>query len=63
VKTAERSSSVAVSSPRTRFEFTVRDAGDDCLDSDVDPSTGEAIVTLAAGEINETLSPGIHLTG
>jgi hypothetical protein len=46
-----------------RFEFTVRDAGDDTLDSDVDPATGEAEVTLAAGENNETVGAGIHFTG
>ena len=46
-----------------RFEFTVPDAGDDSLDSDVDPATSQAVVTLAAGETNTTIGAGIHFTG
>ncbi|MBV7333569.1 carboxypeptidase regulatory-like domain-containing protein [Chloroflexi bacterium TSY] len=41
-------------------QLTSQDAGDDALDSDADPSTGEtAQVTLAAGENNDTIDAGL----
>jgi uncharacterized repeat protein (TIGR01451 family) len=41
--------------------FTQQNAGDDLLDSDVDPATGQtASVTLAAGDINLSLDAGLY---
>jgi hypothetical protein len=46
-----------------RFAFVAPDAGDDTLDSDVDPVTGAVEVTLGIGETNATIDAGIEFTG
>ncbi|NJL56529.1 hypothetical protein HC928_16180, partial [bacterium] len=47
----------------SRYVFTAQNAGDETLDSDVDPDSAFSdTVTLAAGEVNNTLDAGIVLT-
>lgn len=46
--------------PSEDFNFAIYKAGeDDALDSDADPKTGRAQVTLGSGEINDNIDAGI----
>ena len=46
-----------------RFAFVAPDGGDDAIDSDVDPATGEAVITLDAGETDVTVDAGVRFIG
>ncbi len=48
--------------PNNNWDFSPKDnAGDDTIDSDADPSTGEATVSLSAGDNNNTIDAGMTI--
>ena len=50
--------------PTASYNFTAQDNGADDSDSDADASTGEtALISLAAGDHNETVDAGLILSG
>jgi len=48
--------------PGTDYLFSPRDAGDDALDSDIDPQTGLShCVTLVAGQVDDSVDCGLYI--
>jgi hypothetical protein len=53
---------VTFSNLPTGFVFTTANAGNDARDSDADPSTGmTGVITLAPGQVNNTIDAGAYL--